>query len=281
MVSASSWVLLLVMFMIAVSARADKSSQEERDTFARHKVTHFAHSLNVGSDLKNLKNGGTFAFVHAAVGIFQKKRTNGTWGYGREIMQEMLTTLHESPVQFDRVFVTLLGNDVDRALARRTLSEFNSSSSSSSPLSSLTKFQSRVYVLNEASNLYLAEFPTIYSMQIFSEKLIDVDADADSNNSNSNARILYIHTKGMRNAGKYSPDWRRYALYFLATRYSDFCEEALVTHATCGVQLQVSQSKILRCLRVHCSVLVGSCFMWSGALDSSGVLLLYSIVSLA
>lgn len=50
--------------------------------------------------------------------------------------------------------------------------------------------------------------------------------------------ILYLHTKGMRNSGEYSADWRRYMSYFLVEK-KELCLEAIIERGfdNCGVEL--------------------------------------------
>jgi len=159
----------------------------------------------------------TAVFIHACVGIFKKKRppgTNETWGYGREIMEELLEHVQSSGLLSrpdTSVYVTLLGSIPDRALARRTMQRFNESGN--------------VLVLLQGTNLYVSELPTMKAIQMYSQRVA------------GRSRILYFHTKGMRNSGKYASDWRRYAQFFLVTKHS-LCLQALeLGHATCGVQL--------------------------------------------
>ena len=156
-------------------------------------------------------------FIHACVGIFKKKKpvgTNETWGYGREIMVEILEHAKSSGLLSLRdasVYVTLLGTPSDRSLATRTLEQFNSSGN--------------VHVLMTGANLFVSELPTIKAVQLYAQRVAGT------------SRLLYFHTKGMRNMGKYKHDWRQYAQHFLIDRHSVCLEALRVGHATCGVQL--------------------------------------------
>jgi len=183
---------------------------EER--FVKERLTYFRPSYG-----GKQKEPCTALFLHATVGIFKKKRpvgTNETWGYGREIMEEVLAMMQSSGLLTQpktTVYVTLLGNDADRRLATGTLREFNASGN--------------VHVHITGTNLYVAEFPTIKAIQLFSQHV-----HADSH-------LLYFHTKGMRNIGKHAVDWRRYAQYFLIEKHQ-LCKQALAQgYSTCGVQM--------------------------------------------
>ena len=182
-------------------------------TIAYRKVTYRVDLHTHQDEVQNI------VFIHAAVGIFQKKiRRNETWGYGREIMEEMLHNIAGTSLaqNIGTVYVTLLGNQPDRVSARATLATFNATGK---PLGG------KIKVLATATNLYLAEFPTLFGIQEMVGSL-----KPDNN-------ILYLHTKGMRNNGKGRHDWRRYMSYFLVNR-SEVCLEALRNnYQTCGVQL--------------------------------------------
>lgn len=154
-------------------------------------------------------------FLHAAVGIFKKKRppgTNETWGYGREILEELLLNLTSSRLlPRATVYVTLLGSVPDRRLAERTLAQHNTSGN--------------LHVLLRGANLYVSELPTIKAMHLYAARV------------HPRSSLLYFHTKGMRNNGKHSLDWRRYAAHFLIARHA-LCLSALAQgYHTCGVQL--------------------------------------------
>ena len=175
------------------------------------------------TDLHRVVEGvNNIVYLHAAVGIFRKKRMpNETWGYGREIMEELLHDISVVPLakNVSSIYVSLLGKREDRDLAMETLETFNNTIHS--------KLCGKIQLLATASNLYLAEFPTLLGIQEMAGSMLP------QNN------ILYIHTKGMRNHGSKAADWRRYMSYFLVNR-SEVCLEALSPHhgyQTCGVQL--------------------------------------------
>ena len=66
-------------------------------------------------------------FVHAAVGIFNKKRGKGTWGYGQYILREILTSINESGLlqKSAALYVGLLGRDEDRASAKAYVEQYS------------------------------------------------------------------------------------------------------------------------------------------------------------
>ena len=174
-------------------------------------------------DLHEMVAGvNNLVYIHAAVGIFRKiRKPNETWGYGREILEELLHDLSVTPLgkNVSSVYVSLLGRDEDRDRAMKTLATFNSTEST---------LVGKIRLLATSSNLYLAEFPTLLGIQEMAGSMLP-----DNN-------ILYLHTKGMRNNGAKAADWRRYMSHFLVNR-SEVCLEALSPHhgyQTCGVQFQ-------------------------------------------
>ena len=152
-------------------------------------------------------------FLHAAVGIFNKRRGNGTWGYGEDILKEMLHSINSSGLleASTNVYIGLLGNSVDRSSAKDVISVYSS----------------KARVIVEADNLYFAEFPTLYMIENYTRHFAHDDT-----------LVLYMHSKGMRNnqAGG-GPDsegifsweayskqpahsWRRYMQYFLVEQFA-------------------------------------------------------------
>lgn len=168
-----------------------------------------------------IKNPTVSIFIHASVGIFKKKKpvgTNETWGYGREIMEETLMQIQTSGLLFKQstnIYVTLLGNDADRQLATSTLQRFNTSGN--------------VFVHLSGSNLFVSELPTLKAIHMYSQRV------------HGQSPILYFHTKGMRNNGKYSADWRRYAQFFLIEKHHACLEALSAGYSTCGVQLNAEE----------------------------------------
>ena len=129
-----------------------------------------------------LKNNHTFGekpmisiFLHAALGTFHKIRGNGTWGYGKEILNEMLITIKTSGLldKVNSIYIGLLGAEQDRLSAKKMIYEYSD----------------KVELILEADNLYFAEFPTLYTIQNYAEI------------AHNDTLILYMHTKGMRNNG--------------------------------------------------------------------------------
>jgi hypothetical protein len=103
--------------------------------------------------------GPVAIFVHAAVGIFPVKRRRpggpAQWGFGREILEEIMTSLASSGLLArprTSVHVTLLGGDADVALALDTLRRFNGSHN--------------IRLLLRGRDLYTAELPSIHALHM-------------------------------------------------------------------------------------------------------------------
>jgi hypothetical protein len=183
----------------------------------RYKLTYRPPPV---SHFRNQSEPSIYIFLHAAVGIFKKKRYKGYWGFGREIMEEILVTIQKAGLmdKATGIYVSTLGNTSNVAEATRTLESFNRSSGS------------KIYQIIEGQNLFVAEMPTLYALQMF--------AISPFLQNPENTLILYVHTKGMRNNGVGSADWRRYLLYFLVERH-ELCLRLLLFsgYQTCGTQL--------------------------------------------
>jgi hypothetical protein len=156
-------------------------------------------------------------FLHALVGVFPRRRGNGSWGHGREILIELLDTINSSGLvdKVDSIRISLLGKPKDRA----------------DTMTSLLPYK-KVSVLVESSNTQLAEFPALHLLQSYASK------------ADPRTRILYMHTKGVRKNGlhNYPDEWRRYMSFFLVEK-SHVCLNLLErdpNYATCGVLKQHS-----------------------------------------
>ena len=184
-------------------------------------------------------------FLHAAVGIFHKRRGNGTWGYGEEILREMLHSIDNSGLleASTNVYIGLLGSMDDRKSAKEVISAYSS--------------KARVVV--EAENLYFAEFPTLYMVENYTKHC-----------AHNDTLVLYMHSKGMRNnqAGG-GPDsegifsweayskqpahsWRRYMQYFMIDKY-----------ASCHVLLRQYGYSTVGVLKQSVPVLYAGNFWWT------------------
>ena len=171
----------------------------------------------------SIQNPYVAIFIHAAVGIFKKKRYEGYWGYGREIMEEMLITIISNQDLMNMVhgiYVTTLGNSTNRALARSTLQSFNDSGPGSG----------KIFQIIEGDDLYVAEMPTLHAAQLY--------ANESFIHRGNDIFILYLHTKGMRNNGIGATDWRKFMVYFLVDKHK-ICIEAMSKGGfdTCGSNL--------------------------------------------
>lgn len=201
-------------------------------------------------------------FIHSVIGVFKMKRTEGTWGHGEDILMELLGTLtgtdivdinsnnnnnnkynnnkHNTNNKYNTkndalinkvnfVFLSLLGSDTDIS---RCLSII-----SSNGMNSTGKLQ----LIITASNIYLSELPTMYALEQFALALGSAPA-AGTPAVTATAKILYMHTKGVRRNGinaAYPADWRRYMAYFLVENHG-LCIKAIDEHGyqTCGVLKQ-------------------------------------------
>lgn len=213
-VESLAWLRLLLLFVALLPSAAPQSKSDSALAAFEKRLLRERMQYTDPVVLDHTPAAIT-VFLHAAVGIFKKKRppgTNETWGYGREILEEVLLNMTSSRLlPRATVYVTLLGTVPDRRLAERTLSQHNSSGN--------------IHVLLRGANLYVSELPTIKAIHLYAARV------------HPRASILYFHTKGMRNNGKHSVDWRRYAAHFLITRHS-LCLSALAQgYHTCGVQL--------------------------------------------
>lgn len=227
-----NWAILLasLSLLLCVAYSTDDFS------FYSRKVSLYPHVFDTSLRSNNAES--SYIFLHAAVGIFKKKRlknptANRYWGYGREIMESMLSSISNADLgkRIDCVFITLLGNEQDRGLAIKTIQSFNTTSMKLVASQHGSNLQGKLFVAMESSDLYVAEFPTMTAIKAFSSR------------AHGLSKILYIHTKGMRNAGKYSKDWREYMLYYLVER-AEICMTAISPqpassqplYDTCSVQ---------------------------------------------
>lgn len=207
-----------VVLLISLSLFCIVTFADDISFFSSRRVS--LYSCVFDTALRHNNAESSYIFLHAAVGIFKKKRIKNPaasryWGYGREIMESMLSSISNADLgkSVDRVFVTLLGNDQDRALAIKTIQSFNSTSPDLVTTRD-SRLQGKLFVAMESSDLYVAEFPTMTAIKSFAGK------------AHRLSKILYIHTKGMRNAGTYSKDWREYMMYYLVER-AEICMTAI------------------------------------------------------
>jgi len=216
--------LLLLLLLLGLSAQreqlADAAPAAAKDIFATHKLSYVAPDVSPGPHVA--------VFLHGAVGIFRKKRfPNETWGYGGEIIAELLNTSVASGLlahaQTRGVYVTALGAPSDVEKVRSNLRAVQSQLKLQKGLKSMSSAPTLAVVVSGA-DLYVAEFPSLLAIWRYAQKAHD------------DALILYMHSKGMRNNGVRAADWRRYMTYFVAERF-EICHEALLRkgYDTCGV----------------------------------------------
>lgn len=163
-------------------------------------------------------------FIHAVVGVFQKKRGNETWGHGMNILVELIKTIEDSSIapNISAVYITIIGAEHDRQKAAYNLSRMNSTSKT---------LHKRLQILIQGNNIDLAEFPTLHALQQYAM------------HQAPDMPLIYLHTKGVRKNGiaNYPHEWRRYLAFMMVER-SELCARALQSgYLTCGAQ---QQSKI-------------------------------------
>jgi len=156
--------VLLLLILILLDA--------EKDVFKRYRLS-YAEPVNIPTDPH------IAVFFHAAVGIFKKKRwPNETWGYGGEILNELLNTSLSSGLlkQAARTYVTALGARTDVAKVEK----------------SLKMNYPGVSMIISGADLYVAEFPSLLAIFEYAKKTHD------------DSLIVYMHTKGT-GKGNYNP----------------------------------------------------------------------------
>ncbi len=101
--------LLLCGLLASVPAARPGPSSEALSAYQSRKVEY--RPLEPRRDKQDI-----VIFVHAAVGIFKKKRGSGFWGYGSEILTDLLQQVRRSGLgqKVAAICVTLLGKDSDR-----------------------------------------------------------------------------------------------------------------------------------------------------------------------
>ena len=165
------------------------------------------------------------AFIHATIGIFKRRRgKTGTWGHGTEILMEMLQTVQDANALqwFHRIYVGTLGSRDDVTAAQAQVHDrFRG-----------PEWRDKLAFVVSGESLELHEFPTLMVLQLFSNLL----PHGLVNDPSTATHLLYLHTKGVRRNGDYSPDWRRYMLYMLLVHYKAICEPAMRErgYSTCG-----------------------------------------------
>lgn len=221
---------LLFLYLLCVATVLGDSSQRgiafdlERATLER--FTSHAH-LNISwnelrQDVLDLDGPHNVMFVHATIGVFKKKRGKaGTWGHGREILEEMLETVEKSNLLhfFRRVYIGTVGNKDDVGTAVESVSSrFHSSD-----------WRKRLRFIVSGENIEHNEFPTLSILQLYANLVPEADA--------ASSHILWTHTKGVRQNGAHASDWRRYMLHMVLQHYLDICKPAMREkgYKTCGV----------------------------------------------
>lgn len=170
MKSAAAFPIAIALFILAVVPVGARDSRltvppihpSDVHVFSEYGLTYYPPRL----PSRLTVNGSSFLpvaiFLHAAVGIFPVKRKRpgkgDFWGYGREIMEEILTSVRAAGLLSrpnTNVYVTLLGTDENVRLAEQTLRDFNATAGN-------------VHVLVRGRDLYVVELPTIHALHLFS-----------------------------------------------------------------------------------------------------------------
>jgi len=199
---------------------AFESEKVNAERFITHARLNISWST-LKRDVLSLDSPSNVMFIHATIGIFKKRRgKSGTWGHGTEILQEILQEVEESNALawFRRIYIGTLGSKTDVSLAQATImSQFASQ-----------KWNGKIEFIVSGESLELNEFPTLMILQLYAN-LIPESFAADSH-------LLYTHTKGVRQNGDWSSDWRRYLMHMLLRHYLDLCRPALSNrgYLTCG-----------------------------------------------
>lgn len=238
--------VLLLLLALCGAIQPSLQANQERPSLSFVK----RYGLHLGPQhLKAPSGPHNAVFMHAAVGIFtytRKDRVGQKWGYGKEILLEMLQTIYRVPKMVDHldcIYISLLGSAADITDARDAIiARYGTSSENRTtarkPRLRKTKrigsrFQSDYWPTNvkdkirfvlEGHNKYMWEFPTLSLLQYYASVV------------HPDTKLLYLHTKGVRrNAAtdRTIHQWRRYMMYWLVE--TDYCQQALDRgFYTCG-----------------------------------------------
>lgn len=155
-----SLILLHLLHICAAAVTSKESADPGPSLFAGYGLQYYRPQPPAAAEQDTTPQ--VAVFLHAAVGIFPVKRKRpgkgDFWGFGREIMEEMLDTLQRSGLlarPSTRVYVTLLGTDSNVALALDTLRVFNAT-------------VGNIHLLLRGRDLYVAELPTIHALRLYS-----------------------------------------------------------------------------------------------------------------
>lgn len=227
--------LAFLFFLVACRGRfllpVNKNQHEKRgaafdlERANLERLTSHAH-LNISwdelrQDVLDLDGPHNVMFIHATIGVFKRKRgKSGTWGHGREILEEMLENVEKSKLLhlFRRVYIGTVGSKDDVGIAiESVLSRFHSND-----------WRKRLRFVVSGENIELNEFPTLGILQLYANLVSEDDAVS--------SHLLWTHTKGVRQNGAHASDWRRYMLHMVLQHYLDICKPAMLEegYLTCG-----------------------------------------------
>lgn len=117
--------LLVVMNWLALSG-SRRHGQERRPGSGMDRADVIYHPIQYTPSIRDLPH--ITVFVHAAVGIFNKIRGKGTWGYGQQILEELLKSINDSGLlqKSNAVYIGLLGKEEDRLSAKSHIKQYSS-----------------------------------------------------------------------------------------------------------------------------------------------------------
>lgn len=242
------WLSIIVVVVLSLFALVEGEENTPSNTPSLSFVERYG--LHLGpQELKLPREPHNAAFIHSAVGVFaytRKDRVGQKWGYGKEILFEMLETMYKVPGfvdSLDTIYICLLGAPEDILDARRSVnarfgSDNRTMAQERMPLRSRRKnrrkhknlywpkdVKDKIRFVLEGNNKYIWEFPTLSIMQYYASVV------------HPESKLLYVHTKGVRRnaaSDKTITQWRRYMMYWMVE--SGVCyQQALESgYDTCG-----------------------------------------------
>ena len=134
--------LLLLVVNLPVLSGSRRHGHERRPGTGMDRADVIYHPIQYTASIRDTPH--ITVFVHAAVGIFNKMRGKGTWGYGQQILEELLKSINESGLlqKCSAVYIGLLGKEEDRLSAKTYI----------------TQYSSKAQVVMEAENLVRMSF---------------------------------------------------------------------------------------------------------------------------
>ena len=205
--------------ILIITWQIDNNSLIKEEVFIKHDDINFLINnyqnrinSNVNSDIINknktniykyIKKHNTYIFIHVC---FSEN--------GIKIMNEQINTILQSDIYnyIDKIYLCIVGAENNDEVKKNFLYDND---------------KIEIYYID--SNKYVFELRTINEIQIFCGEKYKL---------NEECYILYIHTKGVRNAGNYNviKSWRKMMEYFLIVK-GIICLEELENYDTIGNNL--------------------------------------------